>query len=183
LRIYKGNLERLQLKIEESTGVTQEKDEDDGDEGDSGPSISECGDNNEQSSAGSGIQAAQQTQPPSAKPSSTVGRKKGQGRRKKTGHGWTRKKKYQPHKGPPGQHYDNYTFHRRRYYKIRGIMAETKTKYRIRWAGKDSTGGDYVDTWVPKHHANKRVVTDWRTRVAEGKEDKFYETSNSEDEE
>jgi hypothetical protein len=34
-----------------------------------------------------------------------------------------------------------------------------------------------------KDHANKRVVTDWRTRVAEGKEDKFYETSNSEDEE
>jgi hypothetical protein len=176
LKMCKETLERLQLKIEELTGVTQERDEDDGDgdESDSGPSTSEGGDNNEQPSAGSGVQAAQQTQPPPAKQSSTVGRKKGQGKGKRTGHGWTRKKRYQPHTGPPGMHSDNYTFYRDRYYKIQGIMAETKAKYHIRWAGKDSAGGNYVDTWVPKGHANKRAVTDWRKRVEAGDEDMFY---------
>jgi hypothetical protein len=174
LRIFKGNLEGTQLKIEELTGVEQERDEDDGDESDGGPLISDDEDNNEKPSAGSVVQAAQQTQPPSAKPSSTVGRKKGQGRRKKTGHGWTSKKKYQPHTGPPGQHPDNYTFYRHRYYKIEGIMAETKTKYHIRWAGTDSAKNPYVDTWVPKGHANKRAVTNWRRRVEAGDEDMFY---------
>jgi hypothetical protein len=174
LKMCKGTLEGLQIKIEELTGVTQERDEDDGDESDSGPSTSEGGDNNEQPSVSSSVQAAQQTQPPPAKQSSTVGRKKGQGRRKRAGHGWTRKKKYQPHTGPSGMHSDNYTFYRDRYYKIQGIMAETKAKHHIRWAGKDSAGGNYVDTWVPKGHANKRAVADWRKRVEAGDEDILY---------
>jgi hypothetical protein len=140
------------------------------------------------------VQAAQQTQPPPAKRSSSVGLKKGQRKRKRAGHGWTKKKS---HKEPP-PHSENYRFDPRRRYKIRGIMEEKDGRYLVKWAGTDSKGGEFLDSWVPmkemsmagyaqkKEFANKRAVTDWQRRKRQGRQTEFndalgeYDTSGSE---
>lgn len=92
-------------------------------------------------------------------------------KRKRAGHGWTRKKTHKPPKPPA--HPDNYNFNPRRYYKIHGIMAETKTRYKIKWARHDSKGGQFIDTWVPKRYANEPAVADWEERNLENRKDKF----------
>lgn len=125
-------------------------------------------------------------------------------RRKRKGHGWTRKKSYKN----PSPHRENYQFNPRRRYKIRGIKAEDETRYLIKWARTDSQGNDFLDSWVPKKalsmkgytqkkkYANNRAVRDWETRKRLGRERFFndapgeydtegaeYVTSDSEQEE
>jgi len=46
-------------------------------------------------------------------------------------------------------------------YKARGILAETKTHYKIDWEDDPVTGEKYPPTWEPKRHANKELVRDW----------------------
>jgi hypothetical protein len=109
-----------------------------------------------------------------AKPSrapTTIGKAPPPKKRKRSGHGWTRKKSHRPPKPPA--HPDNYNFDRRRYYKIHGIIAETKGRYKIEWARLDSQGGQFIDTWVPKRYANQPAVADWEERQRERRTDKF----------
>lgn len=111
-------------------------------------------------------------------------------RKKKLGHGWTRKKTC---KTPP-PHPDNYRFDPLRRYKIRGIFAEKKGMYHIRWARTDPKGVRFQDSWVPKKefarkgkkYANDAAVRDWERRKAQGRQLVFndapgeYDTEGSE---
>lgn len=109
-------------------------------------------------------------QPPVASNAVTAGRvKKGQATTipKTTG---------QAPKKPASVHPDNYDFDPRQEYKIQGIMDENDKKYLIRWAGKDSAGGDFVDTWVPKANANEHAKRDWASRVKDNRRDSFNES-------
>jgi hypothetical protein len=67
-------------------------------------------------------------------------------------------------KKPARVHSDNWDFDPDQEYRIRGIIAERKKEYKIRWAGKDSAGGDFVDTWVPRSFANNLAKLDWALR-------------------
>jgi hypothetical protein len=67
---------------------------------------------------------------------STTSGKAAYPKRKRRGHGWAKKKSHKP--PAPLAHPDNYKFDPYRYYRIQGIMAETKRRYHIRWAGLDS---------------------------------------------
>lgn len=105
-------------------------------------------------------------------------------KKKKTGHGWTKKKSHKPAAQPappaPLGHPDNYNFDRRRFYKIQGIMADKGRRYLIRWAGNDSQGGPFLDTWVPKSYANRSAVDDWKARREAGKVDEFNDSDDEE---
>lgn len=112
-------------------------------------------------------------------------------RKKKLGHGWTRRKTY---KTPP-PHPDNYRFDPLRRYKIRGIFEEDNENYHIEWARTDSKGDKFEDSWVPKKefarkgkkYANNAAVRDWERRKRQGRAGKNfndapgeYDTSGSE---
>lgn len=55
-------------------------------------------------------------------------------------------------------------------------MDENDKEYLIRWAGKYSDGGDFVDTWVPKANANARAKRDWASRKKDNRRDSFNES-------
>jgi len=46
-------------------------------------------------------------------------------------------------------------------YKARGILAESKTHYKIDWEDDPVTGEKYPPTWEPKRNANEELVRDW----------------------
>lgn len=135
----------------------------------------------------------QQQQGLTAPVSSTRGRAAAP-KRKRRGHGWTKKKSY---KEPP-PHPENYRFNPYRRYKIRGIQSETATHYTINWAGRDSSGGRFLNSDVPKaamklkgyakkkKFANTRAVADWVRRKRQGRQAYYndapgeYDTSGSE---
>lgn len=79
---------------------------------------------------------------------------------------------------PASVHPDNYDFDPRQEYKIQGIMDENDKKYLIRWAGKDSAGGDFVDTSVPKANANQHATRDWASRIKDNRRDSFNESES-----
>lgn len=108
--------------------------------------------------------------PAAQKPVSSACVKKYQAKRKWKGHGWAKKKSHRP-----AWHPDNYNADPDVWYDIRGIIAETKTTYRIEWAGTDSAGGLYVDTSVPKGHANDPAVAEWEKKVREREQDDTLE--------
>lgn len=116
-------------------------------------------------------------QPPIASTAVTAGRvKKGQAKTISKTTGRVPKK-------PVSVHPDNFNFEPNQEYRIRGIMAETKAKFKIRWAGKDSAGGNFRDTWVPRSFAKELARLDWALRKAKNKRHVFNESDSEEEEE
>ncbi|GAB7335575.1 hypothetical protein MBLNU13_g07910t1 [Cladosporium sp. NU13] len=83
----------------------------------------------------------------------------------------------------PSRHPDNDNFDPNQEYKTKGIIDEKGGKYLIRWAGKDSDGGDFVDSWVPKSFANKLARLDWALRVEQNRRNSFNESDSEEGDE
>lgn len=58
-----------------------------------------------------------------------------------------------------------------REFKARGILAESKTRYKIDWEDDPVTGESFAPTWEPKRNANEELVRDWIQREeAQGKQ-------------
>ena len=121
-----------------------------------------------------GKQSTQQP-PPASNPVASGRVKKGQARP-------IRKGNAKPPKKKPIRHPDNDNFDPNKEHKIKGIIKENKKQYKIRWAGKDSAGGDFVDTWVPKSFANKLARLDWALRVELSDEEEEVEEEEEEEE-
>ena len=85
-------------------------------------------------------------------------------------------------KKPTSVHPDNWDFDPNQEYRIIGIMAERKKEFKIKWAGKDSAGGNFVDTWVPKSFANKLAKLDWALRTEQNKRNVFNDSDGEEEE-
>ena len=83
----------------------------------------------------------------------------------------------------PARHPDNDDFDPDQEYKIKGIIDEKGGKYLIRWAGKDSDGGDFLDSWIPKSFANKLARLDWALRVEQNRRNSFNESDSESDSE
>lgn len=122
-----------------------------------------------------GKQSTQQP-PPASNPVASGRVKKGQARP-------IRKGNAKPPKKKPIRHPDNDNFDPNKEHKIKGIIKENKKQYKIRWAGKDSAGGDFVDTWVPKSFANKLARLDWALRVEQNRRNSFSESDSEKEEE
>jgi hypothetical protein len=84
-------------------------------------------------------------------------------------------------KKPARVHRDNWDFDPDQEYKIRGIMAERKGEYKIKWAGKDSAGDDFVDTWVPRSFANNLAKLDWALRKEQNRRRSFNDSDSEEE--
>lgn len=52
-------------------------------------------------------------------------------------------------------------------------MEESERHYKIRWAGKDPDGNDWIDTWIPKYLAHAGARRDWQKRKGEGRKGEF----------
>lgn len=52
-------------------------------------------------------------------------------------------------------------------------MEESEKHYKIRWAGKDPDGNEWIDTWVPKCYAVALAKNDWEKRKGEGRKEEF----------
>lgn len=78
-------------------------------------------------------------------------------------------------------HIGNYNFLEDHPYDIRGIMAESKNHYKIRWAGEDPDGNKWIDTWVPKDHADEGAKEDWEFRKSWGRQKEFDDRSEDPD--
>lgn len=168
-------------EAQSSTSESQEEEEDDDDDDEASYKTADEGDDKPNDSH---FPAVSSTEPKQATQhvKSTNSTKSQAKKRKRSGHGWAKKKSHKPWTpGPPGVHSDNWTFYSRRYYKIRGIIAEREDEYQIRWAGADRRGHPYIDSWVPKGNANKRAVADWERREREGKQQLFYDTEQEEE--
>jgi hypothetical protein len=46
-------------------------------------------------------------------------------------------------------------------YKVRSILDESKTSYKIDWEDDSVTGEKYDPTWEPKANANQAAIDDW----------------------
>jgi hypothetical protein len=46
-------------------------------------------------------------------------------------------------------------------YKVRSIIDESKTSYKIDWEDDPVTGEKYAPTWEPKANANQAAIDDW----------------------
>jgi type IV secretory pathway TrbF-like protein len=46
-------------------------------------------------------------------------------------------------------------------YKVRSILDESKTSYKIDWEDDPVTGEKYDPTWEPKANANQAAIDDW----------------------
>jgi hypothetical protein len=79
-------------------------------------------------------------------------------------------------------HPDNWDFDPNQEYRIIGIMAERKKEFKIKWAGKDSAGNDFVNTWVPRSFANKLAKLDWALRTEQNKRNVFNDSDGEEEE-
>ena len=85
-------------------------------------------------------------------------------------------------KKPTSVHPDNWDFDPNQEYRIIGIMAERKKEFKIKWAGKDSAGNDFVNTWVPRSFANKLAKLDWDLRKEKNKRNVFNDSDGEEEE-
>lgn len=84
-------------------------------------------------------------------------------------------------KKPARVHPDNWDFDPDQEYRIRGIIAERKGEYKIKWAGKDSAGEDFVDTWVPRSFANNLAKLDWALRKEQNRRRSFNDSDSEEE--
>jgi hypothetical protein len=116
------------------------------------------------------------TQQQSITPNSVAG-----GRVKKGQAKTTSKPKNQTSKKPSVVHPDNWDFDPAQEYRIIGIMAERKGEFKIKWAGKDSAGNDFVNTWVPRSFANKLAKLDWALRTEQKKRHVFNDSDGEEE--
>lgn len=82
---------------------------------------------------------------------------------------------------PSSVHPDNWDFVSDQEYRIIGIMAEKKKEFKVKWAGKDSAGNDFVNTWVPRSFANKLAKLDCALREEQNRR-KSFNYSDSEEE-
>lgn len=72
----------------------------------------------------------------------------------------------------PGSPHPHGQFDEEQEFKIRAIVEETATHYRIEWEDDEETGQKFPSTWEPKGHANRLAVEDWE--ATKRRKRKFY---------
>jgi hypothetical protein len=52
-------------------------------------------------------------------------------------------------------------------YKVKSIVGEDESHYKIKWEDDEGTGESYKDSWEPKINANQEAIDDWERQKAE----------------